>query len=116
MQVFFYGLELSSDGSEIIIHFNTPTNKRDNDKLTTRTENGPGTGSSGLRKISSRYFAFTAKNKNLAGRSRIGVLVMGFSRIGAVTKHAPLIFTGYIGSKSAKYTMGKSGKPDRAEF
>ena len=37
VQVFFYGPELSSDGSEIIIHFNTPTNKRDNDKLTTNT-------------------------------------------------------------------------------
>ena len=34
-----------------------------------------------------------AKNKNLAGRSGIGMLVVGFSWIGAVKKHAPFIFS-----------------------
>ena len=33
------------------------------------------------------------KNKNMAGRSGIGVLVTGFSRVGAFKKHPPLIFT-----------------------
>ena len=32
------------------------------------------------------------KNKNMAGRSGIGVLVTGFNRVGAFKKHAPLIF------------------------
>ena len=36
------------------------------------------------------------KNENLAGRSGIGVLVVGFSRIGALKKHAPLVFTVHI--------------------
>ena len=39
------------------------------------------------------YFAIGAKNKNLAGRSRIGVLVVGFSRIAVLKKHAPLVFS-----------------------
>ena len=47
---------------------------------------------SGSVKIYSRYFAIGAKNKNLAGRSRIGVLVVGFSRIGALKKHTLLVF------------------------
>ena len=34
-------------------------------------------------KISSRYFAIGAKNKILTGQSRIGVLEVRFSRIGA---------------------------------
>ena len=29
----------------------------------------------------------------MAGRSGIGVLVTGFSRVGALKKHAPLVFT-----------------------
>ena len=33
------------------------------------------------------------KNNNMSGRSGIGVLVAGFSRVGASKKHAPLIFT-----------------------
>ena len=43
-------------------------------------------------KILSRYFAIRAKNKNLAGRSGIWVLVVGFSQIEAVKKHALLVF------------------------
>ena len=38
------------------------------------------------------YFAIGAKNKNLAGWSGIGVLVVGFSQIGALKSHAPLVF------------------------
>ena len=41
-------------------------------------------------KISSRYLAVGAKNKNLAGRSGIGVLVVEFSRIEALKK-CPLV-------------------------
>ena len=33
------------------------------------------------------------KNNNMTGRSGIGVLVAGFSRVGALKKHAPLVFT-----------------------
>ena len=33
------------------------------------------------------------KNNNMAGRSGIGVLVTGFSRVGASKKHAPLVFS-----------------------
>ena len=33
------------------------------------------------------------KNNNMAGRSGIGVLVTGFSLVGALKKHAPLVFT-----------------------
>ena len=44
-----------------------------------------------LGKISSRYFATGVKNKNLAGRSGIEVLAVGFSRIGTLKKHAPLV-------------------------
>ena len=33
------------------------------------------------------------KHNNMAGRSGIGVLVTGFSRVGALKKHAPLVFT-----------------------
>ena len=32
------------------------------------------------------------KNNNMTGRSGIGVLVAGFSRVGALKKHAPLVF------------------------
>ena len=49
-------------------------------------------GSSGSGKISSRYFAIWAKNKNLVGRSGIRVLVVGFSQIGALKKHPALVF------------------------
>ena len=45
---------------------------------------------SGSGKISSRHFAIGAKNKNLAGRSGIGVLGVGFSQIRALEKHAQL--------------------------
>ena len=41
-------------------------------------------GSSRSGKISSRYFVLGAKNKNLARQFGIGVLVVGFSQIGAV--------------------------------
>ena len=33
------------------------------------------------------------KNNNMSGRSGIGVLVAGFSREGALKKHAPLVFS-----------------------
>ena len=33
------------------------------------------------------------KQNNMAGRSGIGVLVTGFSRVGALKKHAPLVFS-----------------------
>ena len=46
---------------------------------------------SGSFKICSRYFAIGAKNKNLAGRSGIEVLVVGFSQIGALKKHTLLV-------------------------
>ena len=32
----------------------------------------------------------------MTGRSGIGVLVAGFSRVGALKKHAPLVFSWYI--------------------
>ena len=32
------------------------------------------------------------KHNNMAGRSEIGVLVTRFSRVGALKKHAPLVF------------------------
>ena len=35
------------------------------------------------------------KNNNMTGRSGIGVLVAGFSRVGALKKHAPLVFNSY---------------------
>ena len=35
------------------------------------------------------------KHNNMPGRSGIGVLVTGFSRVGALKKHAPLVFTSY---------------------
>ena len=50
----------------------------------------------GSGKISSRYFAIKAKNKSLAGQSSIGVLAVCFSRIWALKKHAPLIFSVYV--------------------
>ena len=31
----------------------------------------------------------------MTGRSGIGVLVAGFSRVGALKKHAPLVFSSY---------------------
>ena len=43
-----------------------------------------------LGKISSRYFATGVKNKNLAGRSGIEVLVVGLSQIRTLKKLAPL--------------------------
>ena len=46
-------------------------------------------GRSGSGKISSRYFAIGAKNKNLAGQSVIGVLRVGFSQIRALKKTCP---------------------------
>ena len=52
----------------------------------------------GSGKISIRYFAIRAKNKNLVGRSGIGLFqtkIGRFSQIGAVEKHAPVIFNGY---------------------
>ena len=49
-------------------------------------------------KISSRYFAMGAKNNNLAGQSGIGVIVVRFSRIRALKKHALLVFISYCGT------------------
>ena len=46
-------------------------------------------GRSKLEKISSNYFAIRTKNKNLAGWSGIGVLVVRFSWIGASKKKKP---------------------------
>ena len=42
--------------------------------------------------ISSRYFVIGVKNKNQAGWSGIGVLVVGFSQIRAVKNHSLLVF------------------------
>ena len=47
---------------------------------------------SGSGKISSRYFAIGAKNNKSGGAARIGVSVAGFGWIGALKKHALLIF------------------------
>ena len=33
------------------------------------------------------------KHNNMAGRSGIGVLITGFSRVGALKKHAPLVYS-----------------------
>ena len=76
-------------------------NKRNDDKLTTDANIcGPDTigsmsGISELQtdvsrsgKISSRYFAIMATNKNLAGRSTIRVLVVRSSQIRVLKKHA----------------------------
>ena len=54
---------------------------------------------SGSGEIASRYFAIGAKNQDLEGQSGIGVLVFKFSRIEALKKHAPLVFT----SKRVQY-------------
>ena len=56
----------------------------------------PGQSRSG--QTSSKYFeirakSFLKKNKNLAGESGIVVLVAKSSQIGALKKHAPLIFS-----------------------
>ena len=47
---------------------------------------------SGRQNISSRYLAIGVKNQNLAGQSGIRVLVVRFGQIGALKKHAPLVF------------------------
>ena len=49
-------------------------------------------GRSGSGKILSRYLQPGRKHDNMAGRSGIGVLVTGFSRVGALKNHAPLVF------------------------
>ena len=51
-------------------------------------------GSVQVEETYSRYFAIGAKDKHVAGQSGIGVLVVGFGRIGALKKkHVPHIFS-----------------------
>ena len=45
------------------------------------------------------------KHYNMAGRSGIGVLVTGFSRVGALKKHAPLVFTSYLKSSKSLFPL-----------
>ena len=65
---------------------------------------------SGSGKISARYFAIGAKTKSLAGWSGIGVLVVGFSQIGTLKKHALFVFSWYIAcSVPLKAVCGEIG-------
>ena len=41
----------------------------------------------------------------MSGRFGIGVLVAGFSRVGALKKHAPLVFNADIRSLKSLYTL-----------
>ena len=47
----------------------------------------------GLGTIHQDIFAIGVKNENLVGQSRIGVFIVGFSLIGALKRHAPLVFS-----------------------
>ena len=49
-------------------------------------------GRSGSGKIHQDILQSGRKNNNMVGRSGIGVLVTGLSRVGALKKHAPLVF------------------------